>query len=87
MYTEKWKLTDDEIEIITQQGGDIALAQEGKKKAFIKAGGVILNPDALPDLYEALKYVVRELDKADIIKKDSIFMEMPNKALAKAEGK
>ena len=30
--------------------------------------------------------MVRELDKADLIKADSIFMETVNKAIAKAEG-
>ena len=42
---------------------------------------------ASKDMYEALKYIIRELDKADIIKANSIFMEMPNKAIHKAEGK
>jgi len=42
---------------------------------------------SVPDLYEALKYIIRELDKADIIKANSIFMLMPVQALAKAEGK
>ena len=42
---------------------------------------------AAPKLYEALKYIIRELDKAGIIKADSIFMEMPNKAIAIVEGK
>jgi len=36
-----------------------------------------------PKLRKALKYIIRELDKADIIKADSIFMEMPNRAIAK----
>jgi hypothetical protein len=40
-----------------------------------------------PLLYEALKYIIRELDKADIIKDNSIFMEMPQRAIKKAEGK
>lgn len=41
---------------------------------------------AAPELCEALKYIIRELDKANIIKADSIFMEMPNKVIAKVEG-
>ena len=41
---------------------------------------------AAPDMYEALKYIIRELDKANIIKADSIFMAMPNEVLAKVEG-
>ena len=55
MYAEKWKLTNEELEILKEEGSYIAFAQEAKKRAFIEAGGVILNPDALPDLYEALK--------------------------------
>lgn len=42
---------------------------------------------AAPELYEALKYIVRALDEANVIKTTSIFMEMPNKAIAKARGK
>lgn len=49
------------------------------------------NPQAVAEsiqaLYEALIHIVRELDKAGIIKADSIFMEMPNKALSQAERK
>ena len=37
-------------------------------------------------LYEALDYIVRALDEAAIIKRNSIFMEMPVKALSKARG-
>jgi hypothetical protein len=43
--------------------------------------------NAAEDMHEALKYIIRELDKAKIIKANSMFMEMPNKAIAKAEGK
>jgi len=42
---------------------------------------------AAPDLYETLKYVIRELDRADIIQANSVFMECASRALAKAEGK
>lgn len=42
--------------------------------------------EGLGELYEALKYVIRELDKADIVKADSILMEYPNRAIAKVEG-
>lgn len=59
---ELWKLTKKEIKAIEEQGGNIALAQEGKKRAFIEVGGVILNPDALPDLYEALKNLRHTVD-------------------------
>jgi len=33
------------------------------------------------ELLEALKYVIRELDKAGIVKRDSIFMEYPRRIL------
>ena len=39
-----------------------------------------------PKLYEALKYIIRELDKANIIKANSVFMLKPQKAIAEAEG-
>jgi len=49
------------------------------------------NPQAvaegIPTLYESLEYIIRELDKAGIIKANSIFMLMPNKALAKVKEK
>jgi len=53
------KLTDDEIVQVKAFDGDIAEAQEAKKQAYIKAGGIILNPDALLDLYKALKALIR----------------------------
>lgn len=40
---------------------------------------------AAPELYEALSYIIRELDQANIIKAE--FMATPQKALAKAEGR
>ena len=39
----------------------------------------------ISELYESLDYIVRELDKAGVIKKNSIFTEMPNKVLAKVK--
>lgn len=45
------------------------------------------NRSVCRDLYEALKYIIRELDKAGVIKSDSVFMVSPQKALSKAEGK
>jgi len=38
------------------------------------------------ELLEALEYIIRELDKANVIKADSIFMEFPNKVLTKIRG-
>ena len=38
------------------------------------------------ELYEALQYIICELDQADVIKANSIFMEFPNRVLAKIEG-
>jgi len=53
-----------------------------------------INPDnpqavaeSIEDLVEALEYIIRELDRANIIKANSIFMDMPNKALAKVRRK
>ncbi len=40
---------------------------------------------SISDLCESLEYIIRELDKAGVIKKNSIFMEMPNKVLAKVK--
>ena len=36
----------------------MAEAQRAKRQAFIDNGGIILNPDALEDMYEALKAVL-----------------------------
>lgn len=57
MEYQEWKLTDQERAELNAKGGDIARAQEAKEKAYIEAGGIILNPDALSDLYEELKEV------------------------------
>ncbi len=48
-----WELTEQEIEKCKQGGCSIGELQEAKKRAYIEHGGVILNPDALEDLYEA----------------------------------
>jgi len=62
--------------VVRITGGDEVSKQ--KRENLIRAS---------EDMYEALKYIIRELDKADIIKANSIFMELPNKAIAKAEGR
>lgn len=41
---------------------------------------------SIKELCEAMHYIIRELDKAHRIRKDSIFMEYPNRILAKVEG-
>ena len=38
-------------------------------------------------LYESLDYIIRELDKAGVIKANSIFMDMPNRVLTKVKAK
>ncbi len=51
-YTE-WKLTNQEQAECRDKGLSLNEAQIAKKEAYLKAGGIILNPDALSDLYEA----------------------------------
>jgi len=62
MYTRGWKLTDQEIARINEAGKDIEAAQAQKRQAFIKAGGVILNPTATkPHYFEQIVKKVAEL--------------------------
>ena len=92
---EVWRLTDQEIACIEEvDGGGINEAQKRKKEAYIKAGGVILNPDALVALYEALKrlvntYIVNPGTKNEFVSLMEIGVppewENARKALAKAE--
>jgi len=63
---ECWKLTDQELEELKVRGGNVSEAQKAKRRAFLDNGGVILNPDALTDLYEAAKELWRQLDKRRI---------------------
>ncbi len=51
----EWKLTIQEVADVVAKGGDVNAAQEAKKQAYRKAGGIILNPDALEEMYEALE--------------------------------
>ena len=96
----KWELTDHERDLCRHSGLSIHDAQIQKKRAYIKAGGVILNSDALEDMYEALKAQHNAIDLlfALLIDKDKTFFPSKsgqpweaiiqgNKALAKAEGK
>lgn len=83
MNYSEWKLTDQEMEECRDKGLSINGAQLAKKQAYIEAGGIILNPNALPDLYEALKDLLWDL-KQGAVPNDLTFIE---EALAKAEGK
>lgn len=56
-YTE-WKLTDEEKAKCEQVGCSVVELQEAKKRAYIANGGIILNPDALEDMYKALKEAI-----------------------------
>lgn len=78
----EWKLTDQEIAECRNRGISIDGAQTAKKQAYLKAGGIILNPDALPDLYEALRKWQDGGFNSQIE-----FANAVRKALAKAEGK
>ena len=89
---EAWKLTDKEVAECVHAGCSIAELQGAKKKAYIANGGIILDHDALEDLYEALKLTRDNLqtlsDAAIHYKKTfSANLDILNKALAKAEVK
>lgn len=82
MYTKgKWSINKRGItyEIYCKRGdkSDYKVAE----RIYNKANAHLIA--AAPSLYEALKYIIRALDEANVIKATSIFMEMPNKALAK----
>ena len=68
-----------------QEGCSIGELQEAKKRAYIANGGVILNPDALYDLYEALKAVLREYNADPNDDKFYKACYEARKALAKAD--
>ncbi len=92
-----WMLTDRELDDLVATGGSKKEAQEAKKKAYIEAGGVIFNPDALEDMYEALKMAGEfpglddwDLDEAYIEKLPpavQTLRELIELALAKADGR
>ena len=89
---EYWILTDEEKRALGLSGGDVAIAQQAKRQAFIDNGGVILNSDALEDMYRALKLALVYIATNEIkygsdgliitITEDAII-----NALAKAKGK
>lgn len=80
-----WKLTEQEEIEVAYNNGDMAEAQEAKKQAFREAGGIILNPDALEDMYEALKGA-RAMITEGTIRQRELALEIIVEALAKAEG-
>ena len=86
---EAWKLTDQEIAELVTRGGSVYEAREAKKQAYIDNGGVILNPDALEDMYEALKAINKYLETGypKNMRLKEIAIVLLDKALAKAEGK
>ncbi len=87
----EWRLTDEETARVLETGdeGDVIRAQDAKKKAYTANGGVILNPDALEDMYEALKainsYLTAPYPENMALKKRAV--ELLDNALDKAEGK
>ena len=52
---EIWRFTDQEIRAVELSKGSISETRQAKKQAYLDNGGVILNPNALDDLYEASK--------------------------------
>ena len=89
---EIWKLTDQEIKAVELGGGDVAGAQRAKRQAYLDNGGVILNPNALTDMYEALKFFMNQLEAWEKLHPDlkqwtQLAKETGSRALAKAEGK
>jgi len=55
---DEWKLTNQELARLNETGGSVVAAQAAKKRAYIEAGKIILNPDALQELYEACERVL-----------------------------
>jgi len=83
---ELWELTDKETGEVYLRGGDIVEAQRAKKQAYLDSGGLILNPDALADLYEACKQALRTFEVWRISPTDSRYI-MIKQAIAKAGAK
>ncbi|KKN33631.1 hypothetical protein LCGC14_0801690 [marine sediment metagenome] len=86
MYTKPWELTDQEIAKVDESGGSRYQARKAKKQAYIRAGGVILNPDALKDMYEAVKQALRTFEAHGITETDPRYIIL-KQARDKAEGK
>ena len=79
-----WKISNAANEIIREDDGALIARTYGSLFGPHPNAHLIA---AAPELYEALKYIIRALDEAGIIKANSIFMVTPNKAIAKASGK
>ena len=87
-YTKgKWKLTDKEKAYCDETGADIPKAQAAKKQAYLDTGGIILNPEALEDMYEALKVLSFQFAAAveHPYSKDKEVYEQAQQAIAKVE--
>ena len=90
-----WMLTDQEKTECDNLNYSYEAAQAAKKHAYIKAGGIILNPDALEDMYEALKglvntYIINPGTKDEFVSLREIGVpprfEAARQALSKARG-
>ena len=55
-----WKLTDEDLAQCEAMGFNPVEAQASKKQAYRNAGGIIINPDALSDMYEAVRWVLED---------------------------
>jgi len=89
MYTKgEWQVVSDPLgkftDIFVETGMPIATIRHYTDREQDLANAHLIA--SAPELYEALSYIIRALDEAGYIKANSIFMDMPNKALAKAEG-
>ena len=83
----KWKLTDQEIEECNYRGVSLGVAQAAKKQAYIHNGGIILNPDSLYKLYEALLAVYTGISLQDVEGGSSELNIRVQQALAFGRGK
>jgi len=82
----KWKLTDEEVSECVRIGCSVFEVEEAKKRAYIANGGVILNPDALEDMYEAIRWTLEDHRDGRVKLPVSTHTQL-RKALAKADGK
>ena len=85
MGCKLWLLTDEETAEIIARGGGVSAVQEAKKRAYVKAGGIILNPDALEDLYEALEELTDFDEHGGNGKDHYMLMRTAKEVLAKAK--
>jgi len=84
MSTQSWKLTDQEISECQLMGGSIGKLQEAKRQAYLNSGGVILNPEALDDLYEACNRALTIIE-SNLGDTHPLAVEKLREALAKVE--